>query len=296
MKIAKSCVCCDGTALRRVPAVLMPFLAHRIFGWDSVEITPDWAMRDLTLGRAYSVCNTLACEGCGLLFLDMRFDDAEMAALYADYRGPAYRAQRERFEPGYGARNDILLGGSAYIPAIEAILADHVAAAPRVLDWGGDTGVNTPFKDRASLHHVYDISDKPVVSGAERVTLDQARTGPYDLVVSSNLLEHVPFPREQLREIAAAMNPGTILYLEVPHEDIVRLVPNSGDRAAAKRHWHEHVNFFTEEAIDAMMEQAGLETLTRISHPVSAGGEGSHVFSIVARSRRPLETPTRPPL
>lgn len=283
MKIAKRCVCCDGALLRRVPAVLMPFLAHRIFGWDSVEITRDWNMRDLALGRAYSVCNTLACEACGLHFLDMRFDDDEMAALYADYRGPMYRAERESFEPGYGARNDILLDGSPYIAAVETILAPYVGITPRVLDWGGDTGVNTPFKARASAHHVYDISDKPVIAGAVRVSLEQARRSVYDLIVSSNVLEHVPFPREQLCEIAAVMNPETILYLEVPHEDVVRLIASSDERTGAKRHWHEHINFFTEEAINAMTEHAGLEILTRISHPVSAGGKGSYVFSIVAR-------------
>ena len=34
-----------------------------------------------------------------------------------------------------------------------------------------------------------------------------------------------------------------------------------------------------------MTERAGLNVLTRVSHPVSAGGKGRHVFSIVARLR-----------
>ncbi|MFK5599360.1 class I SAM-dependent methyltransferase [Methylobacterium sp. HMF5984] len=283
MKIAKSCVCCDGTALRRVPAVLMPFLAHRIFGWDSVEIMPDWAMRDLTLGRAYSVCNTLACEGCGLLFLDMRFDDAEMAALYADYRGPAYRAQRERFEPGYGARNDILLSGNAYGPTIEAFLAPFVGASPRVLDWGGDTGVNTPSRGKASAHHIYDISDRPVVAGAERVSSDRARNGEYDLVVSSHVLEHVPFPLDQLQQIVDAMTPKSVFYLEIPHEDIVRDIAELPQRAAAKRHWHEHINFFSVSSVEAMFRRVGLTALKQESHPLRAGGKDFHGLSIVAR-------------
>lgn len=283
MKIAKRCVCCDGTRLRRSPAVLMPFLAHRIFGWDRTEITPDWNMRDLSLGRAYSVCNTLACEVCGLLFLDMRFDDEEMAALYADYRGPAYRAERERFEPGYGTRNEILLGGNSYTPIIETILEPYVSATPRVLDWGGDTGVNTPFKGRTSVHHIYDISDRPVVAGAVRISQEQARTGSYDLIVSSHVIEHVPSPGEMLRQIAAIMTPATIFYLEIPHEDIVLLIPKLEDRAVAKHHWHEHINFFSETSIEAMMSRVGLHILNSVSHPVWAGGKDFHALSIVAR-------------
>jgi SAM-dependent methyltransferase len=283
MKIAKACACCGTDRLKRSPAILMPFLACRVFGWESVEITPDWNMRDLAPGRAHALCNTLACEDCGLLFLDMRFDDEEMAALYADYRGPAYADTRARFEPGYERRNDILNGGSAYIPAIEAMLAPHVGTAPRVLDWGGDTGLNTPFRGKAALHHVHDISNKPVVDGAEIVDRGRALGERYDLVVSSNVLEHVPEPAAHLAEITAAMGPDTILYLEVPHEDVIRLVPDRADRPARKRHWHEHVNFFTEEALGAMLDRAGLSPLARVSHPVSAGGKASHVFSVIAR-------------
>lgn len=283
MKIAKSCVCCGGERLQRSPAILMPFLASRIFGWESVEITPEWKMRDLPLGRAQAVCNTLGCEDCGLLFLDMRFDDEELGALYADYRGPAYTARRERLEPGYGERNRRLTGGSEYIPAIEAILAPYLGNAPRILDWGGDTGLNTPFRSRAAIHHVYDISEKSPIPGAQRVGRDEIRSGAYDLVVSSNVLEHVPLPSEHLREIASALDPETVLYLEVPHEDDIRLVADRCARQARRRHWHEHINLFTGEALDAMLARAGLQELTRVSHSIVAGGREAHVFSIVAR-------------
>ncbi len=284
MKIAKRCVCCDGTELRASPAVLMPFLAHRIFGWETTEVTPAWTMRDLAPGRAYSLCNTLACRDCGSIFLDMRFDDEEMAALYRDYRGPEYCAARERFEPGYGARNTALTEGSPYIPQIEAILAPYVRPAPRVLDWGGDTGLNTPFRASAALHHVTDISDKAVVAGAERVGLEQARSHRYDLIVSAQVLEHVPYPGDLLREMAGTMSADTLLYLEFPHEALMRQ-PASADRAGAKRHWHEHINFFSEAGVDAMTARAGLAVLERRSHPVTAGGRTGWIFSVVTRLR-----------
>ena len=119
MRLAKRCVACDGDRLGHVPAVLMPFLADRIFGWRPTEITSEWGLRDVPPGMACSICKTMMCEDCGMLFLDMRFDDEEMAALYADYRGEAYTTDRDRFEPGYAARNAIMLEGSAYIGQIE---------------------------------------------------------------------------------------------------------------------------------------------------------------------------------
>ena len=283
MRLAKRCVACDGDRLGHVPAVLMPFVADRIFGWRPAEISPEWGLRDIPAGMACSICKTMMCEDCGMLFLDMRFDDEEMAALYADYRGEAYTRERDRFEPGYAARNAIMLEGSAYIGQIEAILEPYLRARPRVLDWGGDTGVNTPFRSRAMQHDVYDISNRPMVESARSVDLDTVKASVYDLIVFSHVLEHVPYPRESLREIANAMRQETILYVEVPHEEVVRLSENPAQRLDRKRHWHEHINFFTPSALNAVFEDVGLSIVERQSFPIAAAGKNSHVFSILAR-------------
>jgi SAM-dependent methyltransferase len=261
----------------------MPFVACRVFGWEPTEITSDWDLRDLPTGMACSICNSMMCEDCGVLFLDMRFDDDEMAELYDDYRGPAYTALRDRFEPGYAARNELLLEGSGYTAKIEAFLSPHVNARPRVLDWGGDTGVNTPFRSQAAQHVIYDISNRPVVEGANVVGLDVIKANAYDLIVFSNVLEHMPYPRDALREIVSAMRPQTTLYLEVPHEDLVRQIDDPRQRLVRKRHWHEHINFFTPHSLDVMSKAVGLRTIDRISQPITAGGKDGHIFSIVAR-------------
>lgn len=284
MKLATRCIACDSPTLGHRPAVLMPFVAYRIFGWEPVAVTDDWGLRDLKPGTAYSVCKSMQCGDCGMLFLDMRFDDEEMGALYRDYRGEVYAAERARFEPGYGARNDTLLAGSAYTDRVETFIRPHLPAErPHVLDWGGDTGVNTPFRQAASAHDIYDISSRPPLPGARIVSFDEVRSRRYDLVVFANVLEHVSWPRAALAEIAAIMSPETALYLETPQEDVVRLYPAAEDRLARKRHWHEHVNFFTEAALRAVFAAAGLRIVDLLVHPVTAGGKESHVFSVVAR-------------
>ena len=284
MKVAKRCVACESTKLRSSPAVLMPFVAHRIFGWTPVAIDPSWGIRDLPVGTACSVCKSLLCDECGLLFLDMQFDDDEMAALYFDYRGAKYCQQRERFEPGYSARNKQLLDGSKYIAAIEAFLQPHmVARSPRVLDWGGDTGINTPFRATAARHDILDISSRPLIDGARAVTGGDVEENYYDLIVYSNVLEHMPYPRQSLSEVVSAMRPNTLLYLEVPYEDVMRFAPTADARLKSKHHWHEHINFFTEQSLRAIVAEAGLKAVDRDSHLVTVGGKQGYVYSIVAR-------------
>ena len=286
MKIAKRCVCCDSTRLAARPAILMPFIAHRVFGWEPVSVDATWGMRDVPQGIAQSVCCTLMCEDCGLLFLDMRFDDEEMAALYDDYRGAAYTATRDRFEPGYAARNTLFDDGSGYNDKVEALLAPLLPARPRVLDWGGDSGVNTPFRGRAAQHDIYDISGRPVIEGARAVDLTAARANTYDLIACCHVIEHVAHPHDILRDIADAMRDDTLLYLEAPYEDVVRLNDDPARRLAAKRHWHEHINFFSAESVDALLRRVGLDVVLRDSHPITAGGKTTHVFAVAARKAR----------
>ena len=37
-RIAAQCVCCGSENLKSSPAVIMPFVAHRTFGWEPVFI------------------------------------------------------------------------------------------------------------------------------------------------------------------------------------------------------------------------------------------------------------------
>lgn len=281
MKVAGHCVCCGSAHLDRAPAVLMPFVAYRVFGWEPVEITADWSLRDLKAGHAYPLCGSLQCRDCGLLFLDMRFDDDEMKSLYSGYRDEAYRDARVRFEPNYAARNDLLEAGSSYIGEIEAFLAPHLPARPRVLDWGGDTGLNTPFRGRAALHDVYEISAKSAVAGARHVDREAMRGQHYDLIVSSQVVEHVSQPRQLIAEIVEVMRPGTLLYLELPFENVMRLHPDNP--IAHKHHWHEHINFFTEKALGRLHESCGLHIVACETHEVAVGGRSAYIFSILSR-------------
>jgi len=234
----------------------MPFVAHRVFHWAPVSIDASWGLKTIADGQAYSICNTLYCKDCGFVFLDLRFSDQELDRLYANYRGDAYVNLRDHYEPGYRDRNQVLQVGNAHTPDVEAFLEPVVQLPVKLLDWGGDTGKNTPFQTCQTAFDIYDISDKTPVTGARRITKTEIQSTVYDLIVCSNVLEHVPYPASLLGEIRACMGAHTVLYLEVPLEEIMKDPFPSFQRN--KRHWHEHVNFFSQAALEKLLEICGL--------------------------------------
>lgn len=281
--IARHCICCGSDQLQRSPAVLMPFVALRVFGHEPVEITADWGLRDLRQGTAYTLCASLQCQECGALFLDYRFTDEQMAALYHNYRDDLYYDQRIRFEPGFASSRQHFTYRSAYLSEVETWLAPRLPDVPAVLDWGGDTGINSLFRGKNRLLHIHDISSVELVAGAERVDLEQVAQNQYDLVTCSQVLEHVPYPAELVEQILPALGPNTLFYIEVPSEALMREHPGSLELAPLKRHWHEHVNFFTETSIRALLERLGLEVMDVLHLPVDLGWIKGQVMGVLTR-------------
>lgn len=282
-RIASQCVCCGSYDLDKSPAILMPFVAHRVFGWRPVEITDSWGLKTINNGMAYSVCNSILCKKCGHLFLDIRFTESEMNSLYDGYRDHDYTELREIYEPGYRERNNGLNYGVNYIDEIEEFLAPHLVFPVSILDWGGDTGKNTPFKARNKLLHIYDISNKPyVVDGAKKINKEVATDTRYDLVVCSNVLEHTPFPIDIVLSIKDMMRPDTILYVEVPLEDIVRTCESKAS-LRNKKHWHEHINFYSEGSIRALLRNAGLSVIDFKLLQANAGANASWLQQIACK-------------
>jgi hypothetical protein len=282
---ALRCICCLSRNLSSTPAVLMPFLAKRIFNHEPVEITSDWGLRDLRLGMAYTLCNTLECEECGVIFLDYRFSDQELELLYRDYRGPEYTALRSSFEPGYTNTASHYQGRTAYIDSVEEFLAPHLSCRPKVLDWGGDSGINSPFRFLASPLHIYDISGVETCNEAMSVSFQECLEQSYDLIVCSQVLEHVSFPILLLQQITSLLRlrPQTLLYLEVPMEEIFQSESTNLTRGSSKRHWHEHINFFSPSSLLALANICGLEVVDSNTMQFSLGWKQATVQMLLCR-------------
>jgi len=79
-RIAEFCVCCGSRNLKNTPAILMPFLAERVFNWKQIKIDESWGLNTIKAGQTYSICNTLLCPECDFLFLDIRFSEKELSS------------------------------------------------------------------------------------------------------------------------------------------------------------------------------------------------------------------------
>jgi Methyltransferase domain len=280
-RIATYCVCCGSDDLARSPAILMPFVAHRAFGWTPVVIDESWGLNTIRNGNAYSVCNSLRCRKCEHLFCDIRFSDTEMNALYAGYREEDYVSLRDHYEPGYRARNEGLVETVTYKHEIEAFLAPYVRDPLTILDWGGDTGSNTPFEQRRVSLDIFDISGKDVIPGARVVGEDEALAGTYRLVICGQLLEHTPWPADILAKVRHAMDAQSVLYIEVPFEPVMRT--DRPDRETAKRHWHEHINFYSRQSMAGLIEGNGFEVLGMNVFATNVAGSDVQVLQAAAR-------------
>jgi len=257
----------------------MPFVAKRIFNWEPVTIDRSWGLETIPEGKLYPLCNSLICRVCGFLYLDMRFSDSEMEALYRGYRDESYVSERERFEPGYAARNLRIMAGRNYINDIEQFLEPYLKFPITILDWGGDTGINTPFRSRCKSHSVFDITARKMVKGAALIKKEDIAGQNYNLFVCSNVLEHVPYPSQSLAEIVEHMGPESVLYIEVPFENIVK--KHGHDALIYKKHWHEHINFFSKLSLMRLVNKVGLQLLD-LSDTFCASSDTSEVFLLQA--------------
>ena len=280
-RIASQCVCCGSADLARSPAILMPFVADRAFGWKPAAIDESWGLRTIRNGTAYSICTSLRCAECGHLFCDIRFSDGEMAALYHKYREEEYTSLRDQYEPGYRARNEALNEPVIYVDRIESFLEPHLVGPLTVLDWGGDTGINTPFKNRCETFDIYDISTREVEPGARLVTLDEVSKTTYRLIVCAQLLEHLPFPSDVLLAARHSMDASSVLYIEVPYEALMRERLETPE--TAKKHWHEHINFYSEGSLERLVNSCGFTVIDRnVLSTTVAGGE-VHILRVACK-------------
>ena len=102
----------------------------------------------------------------------------------------------------------------------------------------------------------------------------------YDLIICSNVLEHVPYPKTLVRDIAATMTSSTVLYLEIPYEDLLVASCDNVATETLKRHWHEHINFFTETAVRALVQSSGLILTAFRLLEVPIYGKPSFMFQV----------------
>lgn len=262
MIVVSSCPVCGSENLEKTPAVLMPFISFRIFGWTPLVIADESGMRSLENGTSYQLCATTYCKQCTLVFCDVRFDDEEMSRLYKNYREAEYIAQRRIFEPDYERTNAYLMQPLHYLRANDEYLEHFTSGVSTVLDWGGGDGINTPLTHTGRTIHIFDISGQKARRLQNGVTvIDKLVEGEntYDLVAAMHVFEHLSNPVQDLIHLRSFLNPEGFIYIEVPLERLIDFEMTCSEHASQKVHWHEHINFYSKNSMRALLDATGFK-------------------------------------
>lgn len=259
---AFECVICDGPIDLLKKALVAPFLAARI-----------WKRKPFCV-------SLVKCRSCGFAFYNPRLDDADLRKLYAGYHSDEYRRMRHSTEPWYTASFNADLSSPANYEKRRArlapILKEHLGQRKikRVLDHGGDHGDLVLGLIENAEPFVYDISGAAPAPGVKATTDPVAINA--DLIINSNVLEHVGFPRKMVADILRAAPDQGLIFLEVPCEvptgasRILRRIAQIGImgvyrpwlapyilRPATLYMMHEHINYFTERSLTELMRKCG---------------------------------------
>ncbi|XXK22877.1 class I SAM-dependent methyltransferase [Arenicellales bacterium nBUS_48] len=261
-----------------IPAVLMPFVAKRVFGWEPIELDKSLGINDLQNGWAYSLCRTNACKNCEMLFLDIRFSAEQVRNLYKDYRGEEYVRQRKTFEPNYVQSESAPL---KYIDVKEKFIKPYLPSTDKlsILDWGGDTGQSVVFNNGTNDLYSYDLGDpRQLKNGVKNFPRTSGKK--FNLITCSHVLEHVTDPVDFIEDIKNFLGSSGVLFLEVPLERIMD--SENGltleEKLIQKRHWHEHINFFSLKSLEFIFDLANFECLEMDVRIVEAPGNFEKVI------------------
>jgi hypothetical protein len=269
------CVVCDGAIGRRKRALVAPFLAARI--WN----------------RAPFCVDLVECRECGFLFYNPRLDDEDLRRLYSRYRLEEYQRMRQASEAWYTPKFNFDIASPASYEKRRAVLKPifdrllHGRKIARVLDYGGDRGDLVVGLLEGVEAYVYDISGIAAAHGL--IPASDPAACRADLIINSNVLEHVGFPRDLVKEILAAAPKEGLVFLETPCEvpfglyRLARRVAQVGvmavtrpalgwrvARPASLYMMHEHVNYFTERTLAALVRNSGGAVVASGSYPLSS--------------------------
>ena len=288
-----SCVICDNPIRRLKRALVAPFLATRI--WNREPFCVD----------------LVKCDSCGFIFYNPRVDDADLRRLYTGYRSEEYLKMRHDSEPWYTARFNADLASKSHYESrrkmLAPILQRHLGGRKieRILDYGGDRGDLVFGLLDGAEPYVYDISGIPPAPGV--IATNEPASCRADLIINSNVLEHVGFPRDLVREILDAAPIGGLVLLEVPCEIplgftriarrfaqigvMVAVHPGLARRIARPATFymmHEHVNYYTEHCLAVLMQKCGASVIASGTYPLSSrAGSGDVAWCLGSKDKNP---------
>ena len=275
--IMTKCLVCESVNIAARRAVVAPFLASRIWGKFAVDARLE------------------SCKECSFRFFSPRLTDSEQAKLYAGYRDERYQQDREATEPWYTRAFNASFDSEEALTYrrsfISTVFEKELAGkdVTTVLDFGGHRGELIVGLLHDAREFVYDVSGVTPIDGVSIVATPQdCKAHNFDLIVCSNVMEHVAEPRDTVGEIEEASGPDSLVFIEVPEElplgfwsklkrlvQFVLLVLRRPPVAKALLRrgmlyqMHEHVNCFSPRSLTQLLVTSGWQIESTGAYTVS---------------------------
>lgn len=198
------------------------------------------------------------CRVCGFMTYAPRPDERDVSAKYT------YLKQVEPDvggQSGYDSKallSDATRAERVFDRCLNHLGRDVVNCSEeiRVLDYGGGNGkLLRPFASRGHSCYLVDYNDHPV-PGVTKICDDMSsfpENETFDLIICSHVLEHVSDPSRLISFLGHHLNPGGVLYVEVPGEIWAGLNIESDPVT--------HINFFTERSLNSLLLRNGFGVL-----------------------------------
>jgi hypothetical protein len=206
------------------------------------------------------------CHDCSFIGPSTIYPFHQLIGLYRDYRSDSYNRDRCSVEPSY--HNIMHLVGksqqevNARMANLDQVVDCHVDCSniQTVLDWGGGEGRFVPTSLRSKRVTILDYSSEepadPTFQRLSQLHPDQT----YDYIQMCHVLEHVSEPRLLMLEAISHLNPGGVIYIELPQDrpdgDIQRFCQKPGEMIHTI---HEHLNLYTSKSLERLAESCGLK-------------------------------------
>ena len=231
-----------------------------------------------------------------------------MRRLYSGYRLEEYQKMRQASEAWYTPKFNFDLASPASYDkrraVLKPILSEHLKRREiaRILDYGGDRGDLVAGLIEGAQAFVFDISGIPAAEGV--ISVKDPAACRADLIINSNVLEHVGFPRRTVMDTLAAAPESGLVFFEVPCElpfglyRIARRIAQVGVMAitrpavglqvanpASLHMMHEHVNYFTEKTLTTLVRRAGAKVVASGTYRFSSrSGQADVAWCMAARA------------
>ena len=209
--------------------------------------------------------HTVLCQCCPTLYSRERLDDNSLEIFYREFYRPLYSGI---VEPSKDWFQEQSLNGRRILEWIETSgFGSSSFCDKRVVDIGaGAGGCLKPFRDHGAHVLGIDYDEKFIQFGRahginmENGGVDELRNhGKFDLVILKDVLEHLPDPRESIRQVRQSLNVGGLCFIQVPGLQSLRYL---GYRNDLLRYLQiAHLTHFTKESLALLLESEGLKVV-----------------------------------